>query len=355
MQSRTSRRFALVLLAGLAGLAGLSACGKSPTDLSSVAEPQGPAIVFTHDPPSEFELLPGWRTEVKSKSLAAFAVGCPMMTDRRWDRACRDITRVPAGDENAARDFIRTHFRPVMLGADVLSGYFELTVRGSRTPDKTYTVPVLRAPRDPQQFARPEIFGGALAGQGLEILYLQSEADLYFLQLQGSGRVILPDGRLVRLGTAADNARPRIPTEHLFGEAQIPEHDLSIPGIRAWAATHAPETNGRLARDQTYVFFRETPELPLLYGPYGAFTLPLLPLRSVAVDTRTTPLGAMLWIDANNTFSPVRLPHLVVAQDTGASIAGPARLDMFYGWGAEAELAGGHQHSNAKVWALIPR
>ena len=341
----------------LALLGALAACARrSDIAISSpLSEPKGPDIVFTHDPPSEFELLPGWRTELKSKVLAAFAVGCPLMTDRRFDRACHDIQAVPAGDETAARDFLRTHFRPSFLGSDMLTGYFELTLRGSRTPDHGYTVPVLAAPRDPQAFARPDIMGGALAGQNLEIVYLRSEADLYFLQLQGSGRVILPDGRLIRLGTAADNGRPRIPPEHLFGEAQIPEHDLSIPGIRAWARDHVPETNGRLARDQTYVFMRELPGLAVEYGPYGAMTLPLLPLRSVAVDPRTTPLGAMLWIDANNTFAPVRLPHLVIAQDTGGLIQGKARLDMFYGWGPQAEAVGGHQHSNAKVWALVPR
>lgn len=340
------------LAAGFALLSLLAGCAAKPSPLD-VAE--GPRIVFTHDPPTEFDLLPGWRSELKSSVVAAFAVGCPLMRDPRFDAACRAVSRVPAGNEDAAREFLIRYFRPQLLGTDYLTGYFEITVKGSRTRNSTYNVPVLAAPRNPNQYPRPDIMGGALDGQRLEILYLRSEADLYFMQLQGSGRVILPDGSLVRLGTAADNGQPRIPVEHLFGEAQIPGHDLSIPGIRAWAAEHVPETNGRLARDQAYVFFRELPDLPPQYGAYGAFTLPLLPMRSVAVDPSYTRLGTMMWIATNVAFDTVRMPHMVIAQDTGSLITGPARLDLFYGWGPDAERIGGHEHARARVWALLPR
>jgi membrane-bound lytic murein transglycosylase A len=340
------------LAAGFALIALLGGC-TAKSDPVGVAE--GPRIVFTHDPPSEFDLLPGWRTELKSTVVAAFAAGCPLIRDPRTTAACRAVNAVPAGNEDAARLFLIHYFRPQLLGTDYLTGYFELTVKGSLKRDRNFTVPVLAPPRYPNQYPRPDIMGGALDGQGLEILYLQSEADLYFLQLQGSGRVILPDGSMVRLGTAADNGQPRIPVEHLFGEAQIPNHDLSIPGIRAWAADHVPETNGRLARDQAYVFFRPLTDLPPQYGPYGAFTLPLLPMRSVAVDPSYTKLGTMLWIATNVAFDTVRMPHLVIAQDTGSLITGPARLDLFFGWGPDAERIGGHEHARAQVWALVPR
>jgi len=340
-----------LLFSSLLLLAACSGGDKTPP----LGVPEGPAIVFTHDPTTEFDLLPGWRSELKSQVIAAFAVGCPLMIDHRYDRACADVTRVPPGDENAARLFLISNFRPISLGSDYLTGYFELGLKGSRTPDRRYSVPVLRAPANPQEFARPDIMAGALAGQGLEMLYLQSESDLYFLQLQGSGRIQLTDGTEVRLGTAASNMRPRIPVAHLFGEAPGLRGDLSIPAIRAWAAEHPPEANGRLARDQTYVFFRELTDLPPQYGPYGALTLPLLPLRSVAVDTRTTPLGAMLWINTNRLDDLIRMPHLVIAQDTGPEIIGPARLDLFYGWGADAERFGGHEHAKVQVWGLIPR
>ncbi len=346
-----ARRFLSLALAGL-----LVSCGGG-ADQGSLSQEQlqGPRIVFTNDPPSEFDRLPGWRSELKSKVLAAFSVGCPGMTDKRYAKPCAAVAQVPAGDENAARLFLVQNFRPSLLGQDFMTGYFELDVKGSRVRTADYPVPVLRAPRDPQQYARPDIMGGALDGQGLEVLYLQSEVDLYFLQLQGSGRVTMTDGTLVRLGTAADNGQPRIPPQNLFGEAPIPNHDLSIPGIRAWAATHSPETNGRLARDQAYVYFHETPELPPIYGPYGAFGLPLLPMRSVAVDTATTPLGAMLWVNPIYYLGDTRLPHLVIAQDTGPLIKGPARIDLFFGWGPEAEQVGGHQHGKAQVWGLVPR
>lgn len=350
MRSRARQLFSLALL----GL--LAACGgAADRDQPLVSVPQGPRIVFTDDPRSEFDLLPGWRSELKSEVLAAFAVGCPMMRDRAYARACAAIGTVPAGDENAARRFLLDYFRPLMLGQDFLTGYFEIALEGSRTRDAVYTVPVLRAPAYPQQFSRAEVMGGALADQRLEIVWLKSEADLYFLQLQGSGRVTLADGSIVRLGTAADNGARRLPVEVLFGDAPIPGHDLSIPAIRAWAATAVPQANGRLARDAAYVYFRETPEIAPAYGPYGAFGLPLLPLRSVAVDTRKTPLGAMLWINSPGNFGPARLPHLVIAQDTGPLIQGPARVDLFFGAGPEAEQVGGHMHTRTQVWGLIPR
>ena len=339
---------------GAALLALLVGCSGGDTK-QGLGVAEGPAIVFTHDQPSEFDLLPGWRSELKSQVIAAFAVGCPLMTDHRFDRACAAVSRMRPGDENAARLFFVTYFRPVSRGTDYMTGYFEISVQGSRTQSSTYPIPVLAAPRNPQEFARPDIMAGALAGQRLEILYLKSEADLYFLQLQGAGRVTLPDGSIVRLSTAADNGRPRIPTEHLFGEAPGLRGDLSIPSIRAWAAEHPPEANGRIARDQTYVFLREHPELPKQYGPYGALTLPLLPLRSVAVDTSANPLGEMLWINTNRLDDPIRMPHLVIAQDTGALIQGPAKLDLFYGWGADAERLGGHEYAKTQVWALVPR
>ncbi len=339
------------LRVGFALLALLAGCAKEP----EIGVPEGPRIVFTHDPASEFDLLPGWRTELKSSVVAAFAVGCTVMREPRFRPACNAVSGVAAGSEDAARLFLIHYFRPQLVGTDYLTGYFELTVKGSRRRDSTYNVPVYAPPRYPNRYPRPDIMGGALEGQGLEILYLQSEADLYFMQLQGSGRVVMPDGSLVRLGTAANNGQRRIPLEGLFGEAPIPGRDLSISGIRAWAADHVPQTNGRLARDQAYAFFRELPDLRPQYGAYGAFSLPLLPMRSVAIDPSYTLLGSMLWINTNKAFDTVRMPHLVIAHDTGALITGPARLDLFFGWGPDAERIGGHQNARVQVWTLVPR
>ncbi len=342
-----ARRFFSFALLGL-----MTACGGG-SDPAPVVH-SAPPVVFTPRVVQSVAALPGWARETKSLVVAAFATGCDKL-DASFASACKAARAVFSGDERDAQRFLEENFNAVYLGANQVTGYFEVTVPGSLRPDGRFRIPVLRAPAAPDQFSRNEILSGALAGKGLELLYLQSEADLYFLQLQGSGRVELTDGRLVRLGTIANNHRPRTPVSALFGGAGIPGNDLSIPGIRAWAAQHPTETSQRLARDQAYVFFRITPELSPQYGPYGAFGLPLLPIRSVAVDPRAVKLGSLLWLNATNAIDHTQLPRLVLAHDIGDLIEGAGRVDVFYGWGPKAEQDGGHENTQGALWALVPR
>ena len=282
-----------------------------------------------------------------------FLAGCPKLPPS-FSRACAAAAALPPGDETAAHDFILQAFRPVYRGTDIMTGYFELSVEASRAPAVEFPIPLLRAPKEPRRFSRHEILSGALSGRGLEFLYVRSVADLFFLQLQGSGRVRLPDGSELRIGTQATNGRPQIDTAVLFGDAGIPGRDLSIPGIRAWLRDH-PSEQARLLRDESYVFFRETPNLHPDYGPLSASGLPLVPFHSVAADANQTPLGTLLWVDVNSSARRRKLPHLVVAHDVGPQINGPARLDLFFGAGPEAEDEGGRQYATGRVWALLPR
>ena len=339
-------------LLSLALLGCLAACGGDAPP--PVVHSTMPPVVFTPRRVESVTSLPGWANEGKSMVVAAFATGCDRL-EQSFAAACKAARAVFRGDEEDAQRFLEENFNAIYLGANQVTGYFEITVAGSVRQDSRFRVPVLRAPRAPDQFSRTEILRGALAGQGLEILYLESEADLYFLQLQGSGRVALMDGRLVRLGTIANNRRRRTPVNEIFSDAGIPGNDLSIPGMRAWAAQHPAETNLRLARDQAYVFFRITPELSPDYGPYGAFGLPLLPTRSVAVDPRAVKLGSLLWLNAVNSIDHSQLPRLVLAHDIGDLIEGAGRVDMFYGWGPQAERDGGHENTQGAVWALVPK
>ncbi len=340
-------RFALLMV--------LSACaGGGGVPSPSGSTPQRPDMALPSAPPSAFDALPGWRSEPILPGLHEFAAGCVRIADRAYAAACAAAQRTPLATEAAARDFLRSYFRPESRGADRLTGYFELTVSGSRTPDAEHRVPVLRTPPSPTQFARNDILAGSLSGRGLEVAYLRSEADLYFLQLQGSGRVVMTDGTNVRLGTAAQNGRRQASYTQLFDDLPIPGHDLSGPSVRAWAASHPAEFDRHLARDAYYVFFRETVTAPMA-GPLGYFGRNLTPLLSVAVDPRANVLGGMLWINPSNPTTKRYLPHLVVSHDVGPAITGAARLDLFYGWGAEAEQAGGHQYNSSPVWALVPK
>jgi membrane-bound lytic murein transglycosylase A len=216
-------------------------------------------------------------------------------------------------------------------------------------------VPVLRTPPSPTQFSRSEILAGALAGRGLEIAWLRNEADLYWLHLQGSGRIALPGGAVMRVGTAAVNGRPHSSYSAMFDDLPIAGHDLSGPSVRAWGEAHPAEFRRYLAREAAYNFMRETSSGAGDAGPLGRFGRNLVPMLSVAVDPATTRLGTMLWINGSNPSSHRFLPHLVLAHDVGPAIVGPARLDLFYGAGEEAEQAGGHQYAPGQVWALAPK
>ncbi len=335
----------LGLLAGCAGQGGFASKGASL---------ERPSLGLGAEPASAFDSLPGWRSEPVLPGVRAFAAGCGEMANRAIAPACAAVRRAPPASEMAARDFLRAQFRPVSLGSDRLTGYFELNLAGTRTADREHMVPVLRAPATPTQFSRAEILGGALAGRGLEIVWLRSEADLYWLHLQGSGRVSLPDGRVVRLGSQAVNGRPHQGYDAMFSDLPIPGHDMSGPSVRAWGDAHPAEFRRNLAREPAYVFFRETQGAADV-GPLGRSGRNLVPMLSVAVDPRTTPFGTLLWIAGSNPSSRKYLPHLVVAHDIGPAIQGPARLDLFFGWDAEAEQAAGHQYASAQVWTLAPK
>lgn len=340
------------VLTGLALLCVLSACATRGQTGPTL---QRPSLNLPAGPASAFDALPGWQSEPVLPGLREFAAGCQMITDAAFRGACAAIRRNPPTTEIAARDVLRANFRPVSLGSDRLTGYYEISVQGTRTPDSDHRVPVLRTPSNPSQFSRGEILAGALAGRRLEIAYLRNEADLYWLHLQGSGRIVLPTGATLHVGTANVNGRPHQSYTAMFGDLPVPGHDLSGPSVRAWGEAHPADFKKYLARETAYNFMRETPGGGPDVGPLGRFGRYLTPMLSVAADPQVTRLGSMLWIDGSNPGSHRFLPHLVIAQDTGPAIMGAARLDLFYGAGDEAEQAGGHQYAASPVWALMPK
>ncbi len=297
--------------------------------------------------------LPGWQNEHVAEVVALFSQSCPRLPSR-FRAACDLAARVPAGDENAARGFVQAAFRAAYLGQALTTGYFELDVTASRSQGGPYQWPLLRPPPDPRRYDRAQILSGALAGRGLELLWFASAADLYFVQLQGSARVHLTDGGTIRVGGAAQNGRASIPSDRLFAGVAIANNDLSIPNLRVWAASHPQEAQTRLARETAYFFMAER-RLRADQGPLGALGVPLVPLRSVAVDPVAIPLGAPLWLDTSITAVRQPLRRMMLAQDTGEPIAGAGHIDIFFGPGAEAEAVGGRQHAQAGVWVLLPR
>lgn len=290
-----------------------------------------------------------------------------------------------AARNQAVRDFIEARFEPFAAGIGIMTGYYEPVLRGAAAPDGTFRTPLYARPpelvEEPvegnplrRRFGmrvegrlepfhdRAAIDTGAIAGRGLELVWVDDPVDAFFLHIQGSGRVVLADGQMLRIGYAGQNGRPYVPIGRLLIEAgEIPRERMSMQAIRAWIAAAGHERATELLRgNPSYVFFRRVEGLAPDQGPVGAMGVPLTPRRSVAVDRAFIPLGAPLFVtfrdpDGRPEADAPPTGRLVVAQDTGGAIRGPARTDFFWGWGPEAGERAGHMRDQAQVFVLLPR
>lgn len=297
--------------------------------------------------------------------------------------ACRAARALTSHDDAVVRHYFETWFLPYEVSDQTivkasLTGYFEPEFSGSlgQTPD--FQVPVYGRPRDlvtvpnpvPGQPAitghvqagrvvpyltRAEIDHGSLRGRNLEILWLHSPVDLFFLQVQGSGRVRLPSGQIVRLGYAGRNGQPYVPIgRKLIEQQQLAPDAVSMQSIRTWLETHPAQAQALMEQNPNYVFFRTLDDLSPNDGPPGALGLELTPLRSAAVDRAFIPLGLPMFVETTLP-SGVPLDRLLLAQDLGTDIVGPQRADLFFGWGAAASRDAGAMHSGGRIVLLLPR
>jgi membrane-bound lytic murein transglycosylase A len=283
----------------------------------------------------------------------------------------------------AVRRFIEARFEPFAAGTGIMTGYYEPILRGATAPAEAFRTPLHARPPElvEQPVAgnplrrrygmivdgrmepfhdRAAIDTGALAGRGLELVWVDDPADAFFLHIQGSGRVLLPDGQLLRIGYAGQNGRGYVPIGRLLIErGEIPRERMSMQAIRAWIAEAGHERATELLRgNPSYVFFRRVEGLSPEQGPIGAMGVPLTPQRSVAVDRAHIPLGVPMFVTVRDPEARRDDPpagRLVVAQDTGGAIRGPARTDFFWGWGPEAGDRAGRMRDEATVFVLLPR
>lgn len=363
--------------------------------------PPEPKLVLT---PVTFEDLPGWAEDDPGGALRAFQASCAHLERQDpartmggpnglagsvgdWLSVCATAARTTP-NEASARDFFETGFTPYQVSgrdetAGLFTGYFEPLLRGSRRPEGPYRYPLFKRPSDLVsvdlgQFD-PELKGrriaghvadgrllpyadraaidkGALDGRELELLWVDDPVDRFFLEIQGSGQVRLPDGGTIRVGYADQNGRPyRAIGKDLIELGAIPREQVSMQTIRAWLAANPREAPGVMARNPSYVFFREMKDQAA--GPEGAQGVPLTPGRSLAVDRKFLPLGAPVWLDTTAPHPDGERPlrRLLVAQDTGGAIRGPVRGDVFWGAGALAEHLAGHMKSEGRLYLLLPR
>jgi membrane-bound lytic murein transglycosylase A len=346
-----------------------------------------------------FADLNGWHADNHADALAAFSRSCVEMMERGhgFKRAAAyagersDWTELAGKSSQAtnAKSFFEHHFVPIEVTdpihpSGLLTGYFEPEAEGSREPSVEYTVPLYAKPTDlvafnetaqektglrygrlengtPQAyFTRQEIETGALKGQGLELVWLKDWADAFFIHIQGSGRVRLTDGNVLRLSYAAKSGLPYTGIGRVLIErgALTPETS-AMQTIRAWLKANPHEARQMLWNNKSFVFFRVVEVSDPTLGGLGAQQVHLTPRRSLAVDRSLWGFGTPIWVETSLP-PEARTPrepfhHLLIAQDTGSAIKGHARGDVYWGWGDDAAVIAGHMKSNARIVVLLPK
>ncbi len=300
----------------------------------------------------DFSDLSGWKDDDHDAALTAFLETCGDMDAEEWGPLCAF-----AGMRPDARTFFELFFRPVLAedGAPArFTGYFEPELRGSLTPTARYRYPLYRKPPEASGawLTRAEIeTGNALKGRGLEICWVDDPVELFFLQIQGSGRVRLPDGGVIRVGYGGENGRPyRSVGAELVRRGTYRPHQVSARVIQSWVRRNPVAGPVLLRHNPSYVFFRRV-QVAEDKGPLGAMNRSVTALRTVAVDPAHVPLGAPVWVEKRGG-QPMN--RLMVAQDTGSAIRGAQRADIFFGSGERAGMAARRVRDGGRMVMLLP-
>lgn len=303
-----------------------------------------------------FDDLEGWPGDDHAAALDVFLETCAILDDPQWTPICN----LGQAHDGPARQFFELFFRPVLIedGSDALfTAYYEPEIPGSRHRSARFNIPVYAKPPELAPgalwFTREEIeTRGILEGRGLEIAWVEDPVELQFLQIQGSGRIRLPDGSAIRLGYGGSNGHTyRSLGDELVRRGVYNRHQVSAPVIRTWVKRNPAEGADLLRHNPSYVFFREIGHVPAEKGPLGAMNRSITAHRTLAVDPEFTPLGAPVWLEerGDNPFN-----RLMVAQDTGSRIKGAQRADIFFGTGEEAGRRAGQVRDPGRMIVLLP-
>ena len=356
---------------------------------------------------AEWKDLPGWEADDLSAAWPAFLGSCRVLARRTnqsrwalWRAACEEAPNIVvsdppnAADTNTLRDFFTTHFEPYLLTnpdgstSGLITGYYEPLLQGSRQPTKRFAQPVLGVPPDlltidlssvvPElknlrlrgrldgtrvvpYYSRAEIVASEKAPQAAErtLFWVDDPVELFFLQIQGSGQIQLPDGQRARVGYADQNGHPYQSIGRVLIErGELKLEQASMQGIQAWARAHPDKLNALLNENPSFVFFREIETSAGKSpndGPIGAMGIPLTARRSIAIDPRHIPLGAPVFVATTQPNSKTPLQQLMVAQDTGGAIRGVVRADFFWGFGDKAGRLAGRMKQPGQMWVLLPK
>jgi membrane-bound lytic murein transglycosylase A len=332
--------------------------------------------------------LPGWDKAMLAPALRALLESCARVANgHALAPACASARALPSDDEVAARRFFETEFTAyAIVSAEgsregLVTGYYEPVLAGSRKRTDVFRYPIHGLPSDlvvvDLASVYPELNGmrlrGRLEGRRVVPYYSRSEIDtrsdalaapviawvadpveLFFLQIQGSGQVVLADtGERIRVGYADQNGHPYNSLgRHLVQRGELALEHASMQGIQAWAAANPAKLREALNANASYVFFREQGTAA---GPVGALGAPLTAGYSLAVDRRHVPLGTPVYLATTYPNSSEPLERLMLAQDTGGAIRGAVRADFYWGTGKDAGEQAGRMRQQGRMWVLWPR
>lgn len=323
--------------------------------------------------PSQFTALSGWANDNHVEALAAFRQSC-----KRWQKMPAGHIMSGAFDLGSVSDWAELCAIPVMQGEErqffekwfkpysvvdngsahgLFTGYYLPELHGSLTKSERYRFPIYRLPEDSgsRNKSRAAIYDGALENKGLELVWVDDDVDAYFMDVQGSGRIIMDDGSVKGVGYAGKNGHSYFAIgKDLVDRGVVPKADISMQTIRTWIKQHPEEGHELMKKNASYVFFRFTPGEASV-GPIGAMGVPLTAQRSLAVDRHYLPLGIPIWINAQHPKGNQRLQRLVIAQDTGGAIKGAVRGDFYWGQGEQAGEMAGPMKSKGRFYVLLPR
>lgn len=365
-----------------------------------------PRLVFKA---SSFSALDGWEAAGLRDAHAAFQASCRVITGRApgdplggdkaygtvgdWQPACQAALARPVASESEARTYFETWFDTVQVfnGSEergLFTGYYEPELNGSRQKGGRYRTPLLQRPSDLVEVElgqfrpslkgervagrvvggrlvpfspRREIVAGGLGANGRPLVYVDDAVGAFFLQIQGSGRIKLDNGEIIR--AAYDGQNGHIYTaigRILVDRGEIPRETLSMQGIRAWLEGNPDAADALMNENASYVFFKEVPIGDPTKGANGAQGVPLTAEASLAVDLKFHALGAPMWVDASAPSDvagadDVAYRRLFIAQDTGGAIRGPIRGDVYWGAGARAEQIAGRMAHRGRLFVLLPK
>lgn len=376
-------------IAVLAGLLALTACAPIPAK-KPAPPPAAPTPVATpHWQPVSWNALPDWQQDNLTTLLPALRKNCQATARQpQWQPLCNALPAegiVP--DWAALRQTLSDQLQPYQLinpdnSTDgLITGYYEPLLHGQRSRSQHYRYPVYGVPSDLLTIdltsVYPELKGMRLRGRldGNKVIPYYDRADieagkaplnnkvlawvddpvaLFFLQVQGSGQIELPDGSRIRVGYADQNGYPYQSIGRILVErGELPLEKASMQGIRDWGKKHPDKLPELLNSNPSYVFFRELPSNG--DGPIGSLGVPLTATRSVAVDPRAIPLGTPLYLVTTWPNSNRPIEQFMLAQDTGGAIKGTVRADFFWGFGDAAGALAGAMRSKGQIWILWPK